>query len=235
MSVNHRTLRAGLLSALLLLPLAVSAQSLIKGNGVGGMHYKWTDKTGLVHFSDSLEPSAIENGYVVINDRGVVVNHVDRALTPEEKDAASKAAVAAADAKKEADAQAKADAQMLAAYPTEAVYKDLLDQSVKALNQSIATTELNLKSQREALAQGLQQAAAIQRDKKSVPKNVSDPIDKEQAAVLEQQKTLDRQTAKRDELIKAQPALLDHYRKAQAAANAPAAGATTSSASAPAQ
>ena len=65
------------------------AQKLGSGSSV---QYRWHDARGLAHYSDSLSADAIANGYDVVNSRGVVVRHIDRPLTPKERELAKKQA-----------------------------------------------------------------------------------------------------------------------------------------------
>jgi hypothetical protein len=41
--------------------------------------YRWSDASGNLHYSDTLTTDAIQSGYDVINDKGIVVKHIDRA------------------------------------------------------------------------------------------------------------------------------------------------------------
>src|SRR5579864_2730217 len=90
--------------------------------------YKWKDAQGSMHFSDTLPPEALQMGYDVVNAQGVVVRHVDRPRTAEERKADALAAAAQAETKQRAVAAAAADHQLLATYPTEndlaAVHQD---------------------------------------------------------------------------------------------------------------
>ena len=66
-----------------------------------------------------LPAEAAKYGYDIVNSQGIVIKHVDRAKTAEEK-AAAKAEIAKAQAAKDAaDRRVHTDQQLLAAYPTE--------------------------------------------------------------------------------------------------------------------
>lgn len=66
-------------------------------------HYRWTDASGVVHFSDTIPSSALAGGYDIVDSQGMVVRHVERELTPAERRAA--ATRAAQDAAARRDAQ----------------------------------------------------------------------------------------------------------------------------------
>jgi hypothetical protein len=80
-----------------------------------GTHYKWRDGQGLPHYSDSINAEAIKYGYDVVNDRGLVIQHVERQLNPEERAAARKAADEQAAQQRAAQDRARNDSQMLSA------------------------------------------------------------------------------------------------------------------------
>ena len=62
--------------ALLLSPLAAADK--------GRKLYKWTDKDGNIHYSDSIPPEAKEYARERLSNQGVSVEQVDRAMTPED-------------------------------------------------------------------------------------------------------------------------------------------------------
>lgn len=182
-----------------------------------GMRYKWRDAQGLMHYSDSLTSEAMKYGYDVVNDRGLVMRHVDRQLNPEEREAARKAAEAQAAQQRAAEERSRNDAQMLAAYPTEAEYKTSLQQEVDNIDQQIRTTQINLHSQEKALTDLLGRAGDLERAKQPVPKFLNDSIAKQRNVVAGQRAALDRQQAARDAASARITQLLQHYRDLKAA------------------
>lgn len=204
-------------TAALLAGAAAHAQST--GNG---LRYKWRDAQGGVHFSDSLTADAMKYGFDAVNDQGLVIQHVDRQLTPQERAAANQ--LAADQAKKQRIEQERinADAQMLEAYPNENMYKISQQQALDTLDQQIHTTQINLKTQEKALTDQLGHAAEIERTQKTVPKFINDNIAQQRAVVSDQQATLQRQQAERAQMLKDQSAQLAHYREIKAAQAKPA-------------
>jgi hypothetical protein len=207
-----------LLVAALLASASVCAQQQPITNGV---RYKWVDGQGLPHFSDSLSQDALKYGYSVVNDQGMVVQRVQRQLTPEEQAAAQKLAAQQAAAKHAADEQARADQQMLAAYPDEASYKASLQQALTSMDQQIHTSKLNLRSQEQALTELLGRAAEADHDKQPVPKFLQDGIAKQRGVVSDLQALLQRQQAQRDQAEQQQAQQLAHYRAMLAAQQQP--------------
>lgn len=139
--------------------------------------YRWQDGSGNMHYSDTLTADALLSGYDVINDKGVVLKHVERARTEEERAAAESAAAAELAAKREAERQAEADRRLLAAFPAE---KDLVrarQAQIDSIEQSIVSATNSLNSQEQALSDHLANAAALERSNKKVPDNLKKQIE----------------------------------------------------------
>lgn len=179
--------------------------------------YRWKDATGLPHYSDSLTSDALKYGYDLVNDRGLVVQHVERQLTPEERAAAQKAAEAKAASDRVAQQRARDDMQMLNAYPTEDAYKRSQQDALDSLDQQIATTRTNLRSQEKALTDLLTRAGDLERAKQPVPKFLNDSIAKQRDVVAHQRDALERQQTARDAQVQKNAQDLDHYRELKTA------------------
>lgn len=210
---THKPLVA-LAAAALLACTGAYAQQHSAGNG---MRYKWVDGTGVPHFSDGLTPDAIKYGYQVVNDQGLVVRRVQRALSPEERAAEQKLAAEQAAAQRAARDRQRADEQLLAAYPDEAAYKISLQQALTGIDQQIHTSKINLRSQEQALTGLLARAAEFEHNKQAPPKPLQDGIAKQRSVVAEVQGQLLRQQALREQTAKDQAQQLAHYRALLAA------------------
>jgi hypothetical protein len=184
---------------------------------VANVRYKWRDAQGLPHYSDSLTAEAMKYGYDLVDDRGLVIQHVARQLNPEERAAANKLAEAQAAKDRAAKEQADADAQMMSGYPDEQTYQISLQQQLDTVDQQIRTTQINLHSQEKALTDLLGRAADLEREKQPVPKNITDSIAKQRDVVATQRNTLMRQQDGRAQAVQQQAAALAHYRELKAA------------------
>ncbi|MDE1893131.1 MAG: DUF4124 domain-containing protein [Xanthomonadaceae bacterium] len=203
--------------AAVMLVAGLSAQASAQDRTGNNLRYKWQDGQGLTHFSDSLTSEAMKYGYDLVNDHGLVVHHVPRELTPEERAAANKLAAEQAARERAAQALADADAQMLSAYPDEDSYKISLQQAVDTIDQQIHTTKINLRSQEKALTDLLARAADLQAAKEPVPGFVTKDIASQRTVVTQQRDTLKRQQALRAQTVQDQVQQLAHYRKVKAA------------------
>lgn len=204
-------------TSLILAGLVAVACAHAQGPSNNGVRYKWRDGQGLPHYSDSLTSEAIKYGYDVVNDRGLVIQHIERQLNPEERAAARKAADEQAAQQRAAQERARNDSQMLAAYPTEDGYKASLQQEVDNIDQQIRTTQINLHSQEKALTDLLSRAGDLERAKQPVPKFLTDSIAKQRNVVAGQRAMLDRQQAARDAASARMTEQLQHYRELKAA------------------
>ncbi|MEO6925893.1 MAG: DUF4124 domain-containing protein [Rhodanobacter sp.] len=198
---------------LILAAVALGASVAASAQDTSSVRYKWYDGQGLMHYSDSLTADAMKYGYDLVNDRGLIVRHVPRQLTAEERAAAAK--VAAAEAVKQRAAQdvANAEAQMLNAYPDEESYKISQQQSLDTIDQQIHTTLINLRSQEKALTDLLARAAEIENSKKPVPKYLTDSIAAQRNTVTGLRNTQQRQQGLRMQTVQDQKKQLVRYRQ----------------------
>jgi|KBSMisStandDraft_5_1062788.scaffolds.fasta_scaffold360419_2 hypothetical protein len=174
--------------------------------------YKWTDGEGALHYSDSLPPEAVKYGYEIVNPQGVVIKHVDRARTTEEK-AAAKAEIAKAQAAKEsAETRARNDKQMLAAYPTEDDLKRAQHQQADMMEQNLTSARISLQSQEKSLAELLGHAAELDSNGKPVPAVLTKKISDMRKQVDEQHTYITRKQKERDDTVAHFDDELAHYR-----------------------
>jgi len=199
--------------ALLLASSGVIAQRVQKGSAV---QYRWHDAHGGLHYSDSLSADAMANGYDIVDSRGIVVRHVDRQLTPEERAAAEKQAEIAAEKKRVEDEKHRSEAQMLAAYPNESDLLDTQKSELSSIDQQITTTRKSLQTQEQALADLLDRAGELERAKQPVPKYLADRVTAQRNVVASQRALLDRLQASYVNTQLKQEAQLSRYRELKA-------------------
>jgi len=199
------------LSALIALVIACPAWAA----GTQGTHnrYKWRDGEGNLHYSDALPAEAAKFGYEVVNPQGIVIKHVDRAQTSEEKSAA-KAELAKAQAiKEEADTKKRTDQQLIAAYPTEEDLKRAQRQQADMLEQNLNSARISLQSQEKSLADLLGHAAELERTGKEVPEGLGKKIGGMRKQVEDQRAYIARKEAERTQTVADFDQDLAHYRE----------------------
>ncbi len=182
--------------------------------------YKWVDKNGNVHYSDSVPPEALDKKREEMSESGLVVNTVDRAPTPEEK--------ALLDKKKAEDAalavvEAERDRQeelMMAAYTSE---KDVLrarDQKIEMINRQIESYEASMKSLQGSLTQLTARAAESQRAGRPVSEALTAQIAESKKSVQQQEAAIKAKRIERGEVAGDYEAELKRYREMVARMNA---------------
>ena len=209
-----RSIAAALFVFTLAFCIAASGASVTKDKR---NRYKWSDAQGNVHYDDALPPEAVQFGYDVVNDQGIVVKHVDRPKTADELKADKETADKTAAAKRVADAQAKNDQQLLAAYPSEHDLVAAQHAQIDMLDQSVHATEVSLQNQEKSLSDMLSHAADLDRTGKPVPATLQQQIDSLRITVEKQKAYIANRQAEKDASEKRFETELAHYRDVQAA------------------
>lgn len=174
--------------------------------------YKWTDGEGNLHYADALPPEAVKFGYEIVSAQGVVIKHVDRPKTSEER-AAAKADLAKAQAAKESqEARVRNDQQMLAAYPTEEDLKRAQHQQSEMMDQNLNSARISLQSQEKSLAELLGHAAELDSSGKPVPTLLAKKIGDMRKQVEDQRTYIARKEKERDDTVAHFDDELAHYR-----------------------
>lgn len=181
--------------ALLLSPLSAADK--------GRKLYKWTDKDGNIHYSDSIPPEAKEYARERLSDQGVSVEQVDRAMTPEELAAVKAAEKSAAEQAAEAERQRKADEALLNSYASEDDLTRAYNQRMDLLAQSIDARRIEINSREQSLAKLVAQAAEMERAGRPVSDALKQMITGERAEIDRQKafmakKEAEKITAKSD-------------------------------------
>jgi hypothetical protein len=197
--------------------IALSVSLSAHAQQEGGVRYRWHDGSGLLHYSDSLSAEAMKYGYDLVNNQGLVVQHVQRQLTPEERAAANKLAADEAAKQRAQKEQEQADQQMLAAYPNEASFTTYLQDKLDSIDQQIATTKINMRSQEKALTDLLGRAGDFERAKKPVPRALGNSISDQRNVVAGQRALLEHLQQSRTTTEQDNAAQLARYRALRAA------------------
>lgn len=196
---------------------ALCASASVLAQTSGNLRYKWHDARGQVHYSDSLSTEAMKYGYDLVNDQGLAVRRVPRQLNADERADARKFAAQQAAQQRVLDEKARADAQMLNAYPDEASFTAAQQLQLNTIDQQLASTRSNLRSQEKTLADLLERAAELERAKQPVPKFLVDSIAQQRNVVAAQRATMDRQHQVRRNAQQESAQQLQHYRQLKAA------------------
>lgn len=178
--------------------------------------YRWTDKDGKVHYSDQIPPEAVERAHEQLNQQGMTVDRVERALSAEER-AAFEAA------QKELEAQRKlqrekeqSDSILLGSYGSEAELKRTYDERFELVEQSIVSARTGVKSQEKSLAELTAHAADLESQGRPVPETIKSSLQLARKQVQQQREYLAKREADKAALQQEYESILARYRELKA-------------------
>jgi hypothetical protein len=180
--------------------------------------YKWKDTQGNLHFDDVLPEEAMMVGYDIVNSYGIIVRHVERVRTPEERKADEEEAARKAAEKRIVDEQIKADQQTLAAYPTENELIETQNAQIAMIEQNSHATEISLQNQEKSLSEVLSHAADLDRTGKPVPEALKRQIETLRKNIEQQKNYIAAKGKEKIEAAKKSEAELARYRDLRAKA-----------------
>jgi hypothetical protein len=181
--------RAVLTAALALAFLAALPDALAQSSANKKM-YKWTDQQGNVHYSDQIPPEAKEYARERFSDRGVSVERVDRALTPEEIAAQQAAEDKALAEAKAAEERRKSDEALLNSYANEDDLVRAYNQRVDLLDQTVEARRIEISAREQGLTQLVAQAAEMERSGQVVSDALKEMISGERIEIERQKEFL---------------------------------------------
>ncbi|MGH8172901.1 MAG: DUF4124 domain-containing protein [Rhodanobacteraceae bacterium] len=198
----------------LLAAVALTIATTVWAAGTTPKHnrYKWTDAEGNLHYSDALPAEAVRYGYEIVNAEGVVIKHVDRPKTADERRAAKAELAKAQAAKADAETRVRTDQQLLAAYPTEEDLKRAQRQQSEMLEQNLTSARISLQSQEKALSDLLGHAAELESTGKEVPAQLAGKISAARKQVEDQRSYIERKETERTDAVARFDVELAHYR-----------------------
>jgi hypothetical protein len=204
----------------LLLMLALgstSAPAAAPAASIRGHHtqFSWKDAAGIPHYSDTLTADALQYGYDVLNDKGLLIKHVDRQRTPEELFAEEAAAAKAATAKREAEVQALSDKRMLDAYPTEKDLANSRQAQLDSIDQNIRAATNSLGVQERSLSDTLAHADSMEHSGKPIPESLQKQIESLRKSAEALRAYIGRQQREKAAAAKRYESDLERYREAR--------------------
>ena len=204
-----KTTTAWLTCALL---LAVPACVLAQAKGEGKKVYCWNEN-GHKICGDALPADAVDSARVEISARtGMAVRVVDRALTDEERLAASDAQHQAALAADSLAAEKRRDLAMVESYATETDLRRAYGERIVLVEESLKTSRLGIVNLRQSLLSLLRQAANLELQSQPVRKPLADNIARQHGDLLRQQGILQQQLGDRASLGSDLEEALERYR-----------------------
>jgi hypothetical protein len=182
----------GLATCLIFL-LALSINSVSSAGGT--RLYRWVDKEGRVHYTDTIPPSEADQGHAVLNNEGVRVQTVPPAKSAEAVAEETELARLRKEQQALIEKQRAADQFLLQRFRSEDDIVMARDGKIAAINVMIQVTRNNVGRQQRALAKLRSTAANLERAGKPIPPQLTQDIANiEQSVRNAYAGILDRQT-----------------------------------------
>lgn len=179
--------------------------------------YRWTDKDGKEHYTDSLPAEAVDAARAELNKAsGSTVKAVERALTDDERaQLAREAEAAAAAAKLEAD-KLENDRALLSSYSTESELQKTYSERLMLVGESVKSAQVGIDSQRGSLTSLLAHATDRELAGQAVDARTLTNLGEAHRQLGEQRDVLQRREAERSALQDELDTLLARYRELKA-------------------
>lgn len=179
--------------------------------------YRWTDKDGKEHYTDSLPAEAVDAARAELNKAsGSKVAEIERAMTDDERaQMAREAAAAAAAAKLEAD-KLENDRNLLSSYSSESELQKTYSERLMLVEESVKSAQVGIDSQRGSLTSLLAHATDRELAGQAVDARTLENLGEAHRQLGEQKQILQRREAERQALLDELDSLLARYRELKA-------------------
>lgn len=178
--------------------------------------YKWVDENGNVHYSDKVPPEQAKQAREELNEQGVTVQQVERALTAEELAARKAEEKAAAESAAQIAEQRERDRTLLDSYASEDDITRSYQQRVDLLDQTIEARKVEIGLREKNLADLVARAADTERSGRAVPEVLQTMIRDERKEIERQRADITRREGERVQADKDYKADLARYREVAA-------------------
>lgn len=175
--------------------------------------YRWTDKDGNVHYTDTLPAEAAKDKQEELNSQGMTVKTTERVRTAEEQAAWEAEQAELEKVRLVAEQKAKMDSVLVSSYPAESDLQRAYRERFDLIEQSLESARIGIRSQEKSLAELLDHAADLERNGKPVPVQIRDSITRARSQVADQRAYLTRRETERTALRAEFDELLARYRE----------------------
>ena len=145
--------------------------------------YKWVDEHGVTHYGDSIPAQYAGTGKSELSSRGLVIKKTAPALTPEERKSLEEAAAQQKIEAQQKLEQSRKDRALLDTYTTEQEIDLARDRNLQQEDVVVQTLQMQIKSAQKKLDKHKLQAAAIARNKRPVPADLTEDIQNEEREI----------------------------------------------------
>jgi hypothetical protein len=166
-------------------------------NGYAGKLYKWVDDEGHTHYSDKLPPSETKRARTHLDERGVTVDRIDAAKTPEQIRQEAEEARLREEQERLAEKQRAEDRVLLRTFRTTDDIEMAREGQIQAVDTYIRVTQSNIKRLKNTLSEMQKNAANLELSGQKVsPRYLKDIDNKRQALKDAYQSIVDREREK---------------------------------------
>ncbi|MCB1637075.1 MAG: hypothetical protein KDI51_20980, partial [Xanthomonadales bacterium] len=169
-----------------------------------------------VHYSDQVPPNQAKQARSELNEQGVAVKQVDRALTAEELAARRAEEKAAADAAAAIAAERERDRTLLDSYASEEDITRSYNQRVDLLDQTIEARKVEIGLREKNLADLVGRAADTERSGRAVPEVLQKMIKDERTEIERQRGDIKKREQERVQAEKDYKVDINRYREVAA-------------------
>jgi len=161
--------------------------------------YRWVDKNGQVHYSDSIPPEYAEQDRDVLNRHGIPVGHEEGLVTPEE----ARAKAAADKAAKDIQIQKQRDRTLLQVYQSVEEIEVLRDRRLELIEAQLTIQEQSLANMRAKHTQFEKQASRFlprnkEPDALPLPEELALDLQRSTSDIGTQQQNLEKKRLERE-------------------------------------
>lgn len=178
-------MRALIFSFLTVLALLFACQDV-----EAGKLYKWVDKDGNVHYTDTPPPESSKREREVMNEQGLVTDTLAREKTDKEIAAAQKLAEEEAARKRAEEARAARDKMLLSTYTSVEEMHMARDGRIQALDAQIRVLSGSISTLETRLTNLEQQAEQIKAAGNPIPENLVKQREATREELLQNQRAL---------------------------------------------
>jgi hypothetical protein len=174
--------------------------------------YRWVDEDGEVHYGNMVPPEYRSYGWERIGPNGVVLERVERALTPEEREVLRQEAIRQAELEAQQRTQETKDRLLLQSYRSEQDLLDTMEMQVAALDSQRTTIQTSLDLANQRFENLVRRAAQIVREGGNAPAELTGNIENARKEIADLRKAMSDLALQEREIRERFLADLERYR-----------------------
>lgn len=177
--------------------------------------YRYRDDRGVVVVDWQIPPEYVAGGYEVLNEAGLVVEVVPKALSAEEAGVAESAAAARARAQREAERQQQHDESLLRRYSSTEDIEAAMKRSLSDLKIRVSMLKSNQRSLRQRVENAQARVAEAERSGFAVRPSDVAAIDSLKQEIAVTDRAIDERQAQIESISRAYQADIDRFGELQ--------------------